>query len=68
MSNYCLCDTCRKHRGTRLPVTLGGKPMTMYIDGCTANSPYSGRIVMHDGIERPTDLCADFEPKTEVER
>lgn len=66
MSRYYLCDTCRNHVGHRWDARIGGKPVAVYLDGCKANSPDAGRIVMHDGIERPTDLCPYFEPKEEV--
>ena len=63
MDKYHLCDTCSKHIGHQWTIKMGGRPVAVCLDGCKANSPDAGRIVMHDGIERPTDLCPFFESK-----
>lgn len=33
MSNYRLCDACRKHCGHQWPVTIGGKSVIKEVDG-----------------------------------
>lgn len=58
MSSCYLCDTCKRNLG--VPSIEGVRQYgacDCEIDGEMA------MLVMHDGIERPTDLCEHYAPK-----
>ena len=50
MSSYYLCDYCRKK------IKDFGTDVL-----CQHTWPCAPKKVMHDGIERPTDVCKDYE-------
>ena len=52
MSNYYLCDYCRKKIKD-----LGTDVL------CQHTWPCAPKKVMHDGAEKPTDVCEHYEPR-----
>lgn len=56
-SNFYLCDYCKHWRKWR--------PNFTGLEGRCTITEKSGSLfckkVMHDGIERPTDVCKDYE-------
>lgn len=52
MSNFYLCDYCRKKIKD-----LGTDVL------CQHTWPCAPKKVMHDGIEKPTDVCKQYEPR-----
>ncbi len=57
MSNYYLCETCAHHG-------LRASPSGMWVfHRCEKLQKIARPLVMHDGIERPTDLCEHYERK-----
>lgn len=56
MSSYYLCETCAKHY-------VDAPPKYPFIEFhiCAALGREIGMLIMHDGIERPTDLCGHYE-------
>lgn len=54
MSSYYLCDYCRNNA------------IDVWLETCHCRAKgmeHVGKKVMHGGIENPTDVCKDYEPK-----
>lgn len=58
MSNYYLCDCCKRNLG--VPVFEGIRQYGAC--DCEANGVMD-MLVMSDAWERPCDLCEDYDPK-----
>ena len=52
MSNFYLCDYCDNC-----------KQLWAWANEVDCKAGHDTAKVMHDGIEKPTDVCKDYEPK-----
>lgn len=61
MSSYYLCERCSRNRG------YPKRARCCRYKYCDCEVRGDVRMpVMHDGVERPTDLCRDYEQKEDA--